>query len=240
MNSDTQFRRIASIAAIVAAPVALGASWYLLHALGYDPDIISDPSQLILIGPPMDAALQRVGFIGMFGYSLLLLPLAVYLWLWLKPANEAWLRLYSLCGIGHILVNALGSAILFSISPSLISAYGEASAAQGETLVVVFQSVMNFAMLGLFPLSYLLGAMWWIGIGRVLLPQRRVLGLFTILMGIGMLVYGAGAALQIGALAALEIVTFVTPIWGLWIGIVILRSAEPQAEAESGQVASYA
>lgn len=67
--------------------------------------------------------------------------------------------------------------------------------------------------------------MWWLGIGLILRDERRILGIVTALQGIVTLAYGAGEMLQVEPLAMLEPLTFFTPIWALWLGIVIWRGA---------------
>jgi len=98
MNDASSFRRVAAITAIISAPLALGASIVLVLAIGVDPEVISNPANLITLGPRVAGIFRRVEFIGMFGYYLLLLPAAVYLWYWLRPQNPNLVNMYTIFG----------------------------------------------------------------------------------------------------------------------------------------------
>jgi hypothetical protein len=129
----------------------------------------------------------------------------------------------SVSGLGYIFIGAVGSALLFSALPPLMSAYPQAAEAERETMTVVFETAFDMVISGIFPLSYILGSIWWMGIGSILRTERPMLGIFTLILGIGVLGFGVGESLQIDPLAALEVFTFLAPIWALWLGIVILR-----------------
>ena len=116
----------------------------------------------------------------------------------------------------------------------MMSAYAQASEAQQATLAAVFQNFTDLGIVALFSLSYILGGVWWLGIGIMLQVERRILGIVTALQGIVTLAYGAGVMLQIEPLTMLEMLTFFAPIWALWLGVVIWRNSarsEPSREA---------
>jgi hypothetical protein len=237
MNSKASFRHIAAITAIISAPLALGASIALGSAIGFDPEIMSNPAGLIALGEQVAGTFRWVEFAGMFGYYLLLAPAALYLWYWLKPQNPRLVSLYTLFGLGYIFIGAIGSAVLVSVLPPMMSAYAQASEAQRATLAAVFQNFTDLGIVALLSLSYVLGGMWWLGIGMVLQVERRILGIVTALQGIVTLAYGVGVMLQIEPLAMLETLTFFAPIWALWLGVVIWRGAgksEQRVEAATG------
>lgn len=225
MNDHTSFRRIAAITAILSAPLALGASITLGMAIDFDPDIMSNPVGLIALGDQVAGTFRWVEFVGMFGYYLLLAPAALYLWYWLKPKKPRLVSLCTLFGLGYIFIGAIGSAVLVSVAPPMMSAYPQALEAQRDVLEGVFQVVINLGIVALLSLSYVLGGVWWLGIGLILRDERRILGIVTALQGIVTLAYGAGVMLQVEPLAMLEPLTFFAPIWALWLGIVIWRGA---------------
>jgi hypothetical protein len=92
-------------------------------------------------------------------------------------------------------------------------------------LEAVFEVVTDLGIAAFFSLSYVLGGVWWLGIGLILRVERRILGVATVVQGIATLGYGVGVMLRVEPLAILEPLTFFAPIWALWLGIVILRSA---------------
>lgn len=70
----------------------------------------------------------------------------------------------------------------------------------------------------------LLSAVWWVGIGFILRSEFRVLGIFTIVVGIAALLDGMVTLLDLPlpflALGALKLP--LSLIWDVWIGILLL------------------
>lgn len=122
-----------------------------------------------------------------------------------------------------LIIGALGSTLLFSVWSPLLSAYAQASQAQQEVISAVFQAFNDMVLVGLLPLSSLLGGIWSLGIGLELRAERRALGIAAVVLGIIYIAYAVGVSLQIELLASLELLTFLAPIWALWLGIVIWR-----------------
>jgi hypothetical protein len=224
MQNESTFRRIAAITAVVSAPLALGASLALAQALQFNAEVMSNPAGLIALGAQVAATFRWVEFIGMFGYYLLLLPATLYLWYWLKPRDPRLVGLFTILGFGYIFVGAIGSAVLVSLAPPLMLVYPQVLESQRNVVQAVFQVVTDLGIVALFSLSYILGGFWWLGIGLVLRAERRILGSLTVLQGLVTLVYGVGAMLHIEALTNLEALTFLAPIWALWLGVVIWRN----------------
>jgi hypothetical protein len=121
----------------------------------------------------------------------------------------------------------------------MMNAYPQASEAQREVLEAVFQAVTDLGIVALFSLSYILGGVWWLGIGLILRVERRFLGIVTVVQGLVTLGYGVGVMLRVEPLAMLEPLTFFAPIWALWLGVVILRrSGKSQQMPESTALAA--
>lgn len=76
----------------------------------------------------------------------------------------------------------------------------------------------------------LLSAVWWAGIGFVLRSEHRVLGIFTIVVGIAALLDGIVTLLDLPlpflALGALKLPFSL--IWDVWIGILLLLPVKRQ------------
>ena len=224
MKSQDNFKLIAATMAIISAPLALGASIILAQALEFNAEVMSNPANLVTLGTQVAVTFSKVEFTGMFGYYLLLLPATLYLWYWLKPRDPKLVGMSTIFGFGYIFVGAIGSAVLVSVAPPLMNIYHQTLESQREIIQAVFQVVTNLGIVAFLSLSYILGGIWWLGIGLVLRVERRILGIVTVVQGIATFVYGVGAMLQIETLTNLEVLTFLAPIWAFWLGVVIWRS----------------
>jgi hypothetical protein len=236
MNKDeSTFRRMAGITAIISAPIALGASLVLLLTIQGDPEIISNPVGMLILGERVAGIFRWVEFAGMFGYYLLFVPATFYLWKWLSPRKPNLITVYTAFGLMSITIGSVGSALLFSVWPQLISTYVHASQVQQEVLSGVFQTFNDAVLVGLLPLSSLLYGVWSLGVGLELRPEKRALGIAAVVLGIIHIAYAVGANLQIELLASLEFLTFLAPIWALWLGIVIYRRDEHQLAVDPAE-----
>jgi len=224
MKSENTFKLIAATTAIISAPLSLGASIILAQALEFNAEVMSNPANLVTLGTQVAVTFSKVEFIGMFGYYLLLLPATLYLWYWLRPQDPKLVSMSTIFGFGYIFIGAIGSAVLVSVAPPLMNIYPQTLESQREIIQAVFQVVTNLGIVALLSLSYILGGIWWLGIGLVLRVERRILGIVTVVQGIATFVYGVGVMLQIETLTNLEALTFFAPIWALWLGVVIWRS----------------
>jgi hypothetical protein len=173
------------------------------------------------------ASLMRWGLIlDMLGYYLLLLPAALFLQRWCGPKSD-WVRLYTACGLGYILIGAAGAAALAAVHPPLATAYAqETSLAQRAVLETMFVSMWNLVYGGLWNiLGEFLAGIWLLGLGLFLRGERRIFGVITVILGTAALLDSLGTILSVEALAlpGLSIYLGLAPIWALWLGIDLLR-----------------
>ena len=226
MNDHQSFQRFAALAAIISFPLALGSIVLSGMALGFNMEASTNPALLLSVGAD-GASLSRWGMIlDMLGYYLPLLPVALFLWRWLGPRDPDWVRFYTFCGLGYILIGAIGAAILAAVHPPLISAYAQASVEQRPVLETVFSAVWNMVYGGMWNiLEVLLAGIWFLGIGSLLWDERRLFSIFSIILGISALLDSLGFILGIEALALLGVAIYVllAPFWTLWLGIDLLR-----------------
>lgn len=226
MNDETSFRRITAISAIISALLALAATVIVTIAVEFDFELMSDQAGLIALGARAAEILRFGETLGLFGYYLLLVPLALYLWYWLKPRSPKMVTMYTVFGLANIFIGAVGASLRAGVLPEMMSAYAQATDAQGQILAAVFQSVIDviFGVIG--PLESLLFGLWLLGIGLVLRRERRGLGLLAVILGIAFLGDAFGVMLRIELLSMLELAYFISPIWVLWLGFVIWRRGE--------------
>jgi hypothetical protein len=168
-----------------------------------------------------------------FGYYVLLAPLALWLWKWLRPRGPLLMTLYTWCGLAYILVGAMGAMLLAAVEPPLIIQYVQANGAQRETLHIVFTSFLNAVYLGLWnPLEALFAGIWWVGVGSLLIHERRGLGIVSILLGMGALLdaFGTFVGLEPIFLLGVSWLVLFFFVWVVWCGIELLRPASSKHE----------
>jgi hypothetical protein len=161
-----------------------------------------------------------------FGSYLLLAPLALHLWAWLKPKSPNHVTLYTLCGLAYILIGSMGAIMLSAVLPPLMNDYVQASASQRDTLQVVFNGFLNAIFLGLWnPLEVFLLSIWLIGLGPLIQRERRGLGIVTRLLGLSALIDSTGRFLNIGTIFFIGSsgLFLLVPIWLIWWIIELLR-----------------
>ena len=226
MSDHLSFKRFAALSAIVAFLLAVGSNVLQGLAVNFSSDILTNPAIMLSIGAN-GASLMRWGLIlDLLGYYLPLLPVALFLQRWCGSSNPTWVRFYTICGLGYILIGAAGAAILAAAHPPLITAYAQASAAQRLVLEPIFTTIWNMVYGGLWNiLGELLAGIWFFGIGLQLRHERRLFGVVSMILGIAALVDSLGTIVSVGALASLGLLTYVAlaPIWALWLGIDLLR-----------------
>lgn len=229
MNNDASFQRLAAVTSILATLLAFGSIGVQALVLGVNTDPFSNPASILMTGAN-GANLLRWGMIlDIFGYYLLLAPLALLLWSRLQPKGMNLVTLYTFCGLAYILVGATGAATLAAISPPLIEGYGHASAQQQQMYEVVFSGFINVVYVGLWNLlESSLSGIWWLGIGLFLRREQPALGIFTTVLGIFALLDALGRILNIQIIYTVGLagILLFIPIWTLWFGIDLLRSGK--------------
>ena len=226
MSDDQRFQRVAGFTTVLSIVFALVSVICLGAATNYRLGALSDPGSLINIGTGR-ANLFRWGMVfDVFGYYVLLAPLALVLWNWLRPAGLLLVTLYTLCGLGYILVGAIGAIVLAAVEPPIIVQYAQASGAQREVLQSIFASFLNAVYLGLWnPLEALFAGIWWIGTGWLLRHKRRALGVVSMLLGVGALLDASGSFVGLEPVFLLGVSWLVLFffVWAAWCGVELLR-----------------
>ncbi len=190
-NGDTDelgLRRPAIVGVLLAGVVAVPASIAFIAAFGWDLEaaISGNPSGII-DGGPTAAALFRWGAIGDMFYSyLLLVPLALYLNVRLRP-RKPWLAdLGALGAFAYIFVGAAGAAILASSGPPLIEAYATAGPSERVAILSSFETLRNIVFLGLWQtLDVITLGVWILSVGWLIRPHRRALSALLVALGLG-------------------------------------------------------
>jgi len=225
MNDQKTFRHIASLSAFLAALFIVASSVVLLIAVDFNSEFMSHPEGLITLSVPASETF-RLGTILELGSTLFLVPVALYLWFWLKPRASKLVTLYTVLGLASMLLAITGELLRANLYPPLMNAYSQAPELQKDVLITIFQGITNLNFQGLWALELTFWGTWWLGIGPLLRSERLILGTVTMILGIGFLVAGAGWLLRVDSLARLENAFFLVPFWIAWLGIVIWRHDE--------------
>ena len=228
MNDHQSFQRFAALAAIISFPLAVVGLVISSMATDFNMEASTNVAfwlSWLSIGAD-GARLLRWGLIlDMLSYYLPLLPVALFLWRWLRARDPDWALFYTSCGLGYILVGAIGAAILAAVHPPLINAYAQASVEQRPVLEAVFSAIGNMVYGGMWGiLEVVLAGIWFLGIGLLLQGERSLFSIFSVILGISALLGSLGVILGIEAIALLGVIYgLLAPIWALWLGIDLLR-----------------
>lgn len=229
-NDHGWFIRMAALLAILAALLAVGNIVLGFAAVGFTspPDTFSNVSSALPI-EGIDAGLLRWSTIcDLFGYYLLLGPLALVLSHRFEQTRPYLMQLSTYCALGYILVGAIAAAILASNAPALIETYAQASSVDRAAIKVAYDSINN-TINGLWnTLGVFLGGVWWLTVGNAIRAQRPVLGILSIVLGIAAWLDAAGTILIIPVIFAIGLVgvLLLIPIWTFSCGIDLLRHPE--------------
>jgi len=228
MNDHLSFQRLTAGTTILALICYLSSILPLLAIMNYSFSAEAFSGAMISTGS-RGANLLRWGMIfDVFGSYLLLAPLALHLWNWLKPRNPNHVTLYTLCGLAYILIGSMGAIVLSAVLPPLIKDYAQASVLRRDMLQVVFNGFLNAVFLGLWnPLEVFLLSIWLFGLGPLIQQERRALGIITRLLGLSALIDSIGRFLDMGTIFFIGSsgLFLLVPVW--LIGWAIDLSRKP-------------
>ncbi|HLO13571.1 MAG TPA: DUF4386 family protein [Anaerolineales bacterium] len=226
MRVNQSFQRFTAVTAIVSFFSALASDVLQGIPVHFSPDVMSDPTVILSVGAT-GANLLRWGLIlDMLGYYLPLIPVVLFIGHWFRSRNPDWIRFYTFCGLGYILIGATGAVVLAAIQLPLVNAYAQASGEQHYVLETVTRIIWNMVYGGMWNiLGELLVGIWFFGAGSLLRTERRALGIVSMIVGISAVLDSLGMMLGLEALALLGLSIFLVlaPVWALWLGIDLLR-----------------
>jgi hypothetical protein len=226
MNDHPSFQRLTAWITILAVVSYIISVVLLLAVMNYSFSVEAFSGAMISIGSRGANLLRWAMIFDVFGSYLLLTPLALHLWSWLRPKSPNHVTLYTLCGLAYILIGSMGAIVLSAVLPPLINDYAQASVSQRDTLQVVFNGFLNAVFLGLWnPLEVFLLGIWLVGLGPLIQRERRALGIVTRLLGLSALIDSAGRFLNIESMFIVGSsgLFLLVPIWLIWWVIDLLR-----------------
>jgi hypothetical protein len=226
MNDNLSFQRFAAITAIVSFFTAMASNVLQGIPVHFNSEFPIDPVMFLSVGTEAGNLLRWGLILDLFGYYLPLLPLVLLVQHWFKEENPIWVRFYTTCGLGYILIGASGAVALAVVQPPLIRAYAQASAEQRVVLETIFGAIWNIVYGGLWNiLGELFIGIWFFGAGLLLRHERRAIGIASIIVGISAFIDSLGNILGLErfAVVGLSIFIILVPLWALWFGIDLLR-----------------
>ena len=226
MNNHHVFRAVAAWAAIASAPIAYATIVYGLRAVEWNFATFEDPMSSLFVGRDGSPLIHLSMIADMLGYYLFLIPVAIYLWQWLRRERPGLATVYSTCGLFYILIGAIGASILAAVHPPLIDEYAVASGTRRETIELLFRTTMDLVYGGLWNmLEVTLAGIWWIGLGAAIRSAHRTLGTLTMILGAAGLIDGFGTMIGSTAVSMVGLPVYIVlaPLWAFVMGIAILR-----------------
>jgi hypothetical protein len=230
---------LAGISGVLAAPLGFATLALGVIGAGASIDVLADPTPFLQLESRQIDALRWANLCSIFGYGLLLVPVAVYLYELLDQRSRGLARLAAVCAIGYVGFATTNAVVLWSAWPVLQRAYPLLDPGQRTAFEAVFRAITDTLEIGVEAVMYLLGGTWWLVVGLLLLPLRRVLAWFTLALGCAAGVGAIGLLTGFGPLAtpALALAFLLTPVWSAWVGLDALRRqgcAADCAPARSG------
>jgi hypothetical protein len=130
---DRGFQRLAGFTAIVSAVAAIasGALSLAVVPASTRPDYWAP---VLALGTGAATTLHFAMVLDVFGYYLLLAPLALFLWTWLGPAKPDLVRVYTIGALAYMLLGALGAVTLGAVLPPFL---GESQSARHLSTVLM-------------------------------------------------------------------------------------------------------
>lgn len=216
--------------AIISLPLSYANEVVGLLAIDFNIKMLAEPAQAVTLGREAASLFQWNWPLAMFGYYLLIAPLALLLYVRLRPGRELSILIFSAAGLFYLALGAAGTAVLWAVWPKLQAAYAATSGAEQIAVATTFGALANGVAVGLWGVAgRFAAAVWWLGIGPALRAERAGLGWFSLLLGALSLIAVLGNLASIGPLVGLgtQGVLLLSPLWALWLGVDLLR--EPRA-----------
>src|SRR6185436_1348685 len=106
MSDHPSFQRLAARITILAVIIYLVSVLLTLAVMNFSFSIEAFSGAMISTGSRGASLLRWAMIFDVFGSYLLLTPLALHLWAWLKPKSPSHVTLYTLCGLAYILIGS--------------------------------------------------------------------------------------------------------------------------------------
>jgi hypothetical protein len=153
--------RVAVAFAILAIVLEIGALAFYAAADGFAPALSVPPTTLLASGPGGAELIRWGSLVDMFGY--LCLP-PVVLYLRNRYVDAKFIDAYAVAGFGLAVIGSIGAVVMMVAAPPLINLYQMASAAERQTLALLFGTLYRAVVEGMWQtLETIPAAIWLLG-----------------------------------------------------------------------------
>ncbi len=235
MKYFSDYRFIVGAMSILSGLLALACIWVGAMAVEYNLEAFSDPILTLRYAHHYELA-KWFNLLDLFGYYLLLLPLIFYFHQQYKYRSP-WMSLFTFSGAAYVLTGALGAAILAALWPEQMKDYLTSSADNTSLNIALFKTTTLLVTKGMWNiLEVLFAAVWWIGLGRLLYSDSKIIGLLTIITGISTFIDAAGNIFSVQVMSdlGLNIYLILGIAWPVVIGISLVgKSVQRQSHVKN-------
>lgn len=219
-------RRALALLTLLSGVLALTCLGIGVHAAQYDFEAFSDPTRLLDM-PHVDLTSVRAFMVlDMLGYYLLLAPIVLASHRFLTR-HTPWAQLLTACGLGYVLVGAVGAAILAAAWPAVIAEHAVADPQEALLLRANFSLLTQLVYDGLWNmLEVLLGGVFWLGLGIVLWRGHRAFAVLTLVAGFFPLLDGVAGIFALTTLHDAMLGGYLVTgiLWPVVLGILLLSA----------------
>ncbi|MGY4494687.1 hypothetical protein [Pseudomonas sp. TE3610] len=163
----------------------------------------------------------------MFGFYLFSIPSGLYLWFALREDRSYLLSLATLAGIIFGVVGAIGAALLSVVWPVLTVLHASLADPASKTVTQELFRILTMAVQdGMWGrLEFFLSGIWYLGLSVILWRHKKAFAAVALVNAACALVSSFGKIMDMGELAGLALtgVTYATPVFYLWVGIIAWR-----------------
>jgi hypothetical protein len=226
MEGLDSLRRIAAFCALLVGACVVGNLLLGLLAIDFKMEALQDPVLMLEVGAPGASLLYYSWVCDMLNY-LLTLPIVVYVWRAAEARQRDMASLHAIGGLVYAVVGSIGAVILAVMDPELVHRYATASAAQRESIRLLFQSIHTIVVYGMWPLLETLPlTVWLVGLGRWLRPSAPAVGMATYVLAVLVLISPLSYILRIDSLRGTVAIlwVFVFPFWAFALGASLWKA----------------
>ena len=224
MKLFSDYRFVVGLISLLSGFIALACIVVGAMAVEYNFDAFSDPVLTLQYAHNYGLA-KWFNLLDLFGYYLLLLPLVFYFHQQYKHRSP-WMQLFTFSGASYVLTGALGAAILAALWPEQMKDHliGD----NPELTIPLFKTTTLLVTKGIWNiLEVIFAAVWWIGLGKLLFQDHKIIGVLTMITGISALLDAAGNIFDVRTLSDLGMngYLFMGILWPGIVGISLIRKS---------------